>query len=307
MVEKVGQPMSWVKLESTNKAKEPATEVRTEVASPTVNKQGGQVSNRASEVIRQLSQRYAADSQTLKKGLSLQERALRRAKINQARMQHNLETILQQADEYVDDTECNERLDEDWLHQFFSLAENIFSKPMQVLWGKILAMQTLRPGSFSLRALNTLKQMTHKDALIFQRACTLLLRDQSHSGGRIITGCYRVPSWYQLLTVQSGKKLNLSQFQFNYPDLLSLIDLNLVYSSEIESPLKPEKPLKLYTSSSSCTISARNNQMVLTYYRLTQAGSELANLLPGQLNDDFKKQLPEQFLPWLDVVFNDRD
>ncbi|MEI8649773.1 DUF2806 domain-containing protein [Paraglaciecola sp. Hal342] len=70
----------------------------------------------------------------------------------------------------------NERLDPDWFYNFVNMAEEIHSPAMQELWGKIFAVETNRPGSFSLRTLLILKQLTHKDAQTFRRAVSLSSR-----------------------------------------------------------------------------------------------------------------------------------
>ncbi|WP_017444916.1 TIGR03899 family protein [Gayadomonas joobiniege] len=308
MVSKIGQSTPQVPplLAKRHQQTEPAeasmkaTEVKAKVVA------GSQVSNRAAAVIKQLAKKYVSDEAADKKGLTLDARAQRRKRLEDARKQQNIEAILHQAAEYVDERECQDRLDEDWLYQFFSLAESIFAQPMQALWGKILAMQTMRPGSFSLRALNALKQMTHREALIFQRACALSLKDGKHTGGRIISGCYRLPPWYQVFSDRSSKKLNLSQYQLNYPDLLTLIDLNLLYSSEIESVLSVAKPLVLQAGSEQCILRPHSSQTIVTYYRFTQAGAELATLLPSQLNEQYKLQLGESFGGLLSVEFSAR-
>ncbi len=238
-----------------------------------------------------------------KPGLTLEQRASRRERLKQAQKQQNLEHILEHATEYIDNSNAKSDVDPDWLYQFFEAAETIHSKPMQALWGKILAMQTARPDRFSLRAIETLKKMTYQEACTFQTACSLLLKDKSGTGGRIFTGLYRqkgIMEWFQPHKV---KGLNLSKFGLNYPDLLSLIDLGLIYSSEIESsPFPKGHVLSLETMQSKLFLNVKQENTVLTYYKLTQAGRELATLIATSAKDEYFKQLAETFIPELEVV-----
>ncbi|WP_016955368.1 TIGR03899 family protein [Catenovulum agarivorans] len=255
----------------------------------------------ASFRLAQIAHKYGITSQ-VKGQLSLEQRASRRERLDSARKQQNLEMIMQQALSYVDDKVPNEDIDPDWLHQFFEMAESIFSTPMQKLWGKILAMQTLRPGSFSLRALSTLKQMTHRDALIFQAACNVTLKDKNEYGGRIFSGFYVLPTWFDLFKKDHGFAINLSKCGLNYPDLLTLFDLNLLYASEIETTeLKKGQVIEMEIGSGKIQLQVAKSGYVLTYYKLTQIGNELARLIPAELNLNYLEQFAAVLEPAIHV------
>ncbi|WP_143871526.1 TIGR03899 family protein [Catenovulum sediminis] len=271
-----------------------------------VNKQQETVSPRvqahthnhsAAYILSQIAHRYAVAGNTREGNLTIEQRAARRERINAARKQQNLENIMQQALSYVDEREPNEEVDPDWLFQFFEMAESIFSQPMQRLWGKILAMQTLRPGSFSLRSLSTLKQMTHREAIVFQSACAILVRDKQEYGARILTGCYALPVWFGLLHPRKSKNVNLSKFGLSYPDLLSLIDLNLIYASEIESSMEAGQIIELEGGAKRLRLSVKTGGQVLTYYKLTQSGNELSRLIACELNAAYVEQLAATLAP----------
>ena len=69
----------------------------------------------------------------------------------------NLEEILGKALDFCLDDGKDEELDPDWFFSFVKMAEEIFSPTMQELWGKIFAVETARPGSFSLKTLGILR------------------------------------------------------------------------------------------------------------------------------------------------------
>ncbi|MCU4676068.1 TIGR03899 family protein [Catenovulum sp. 2E275] len=238
-----------------------------------------------------------------KKPFTLEQRANRRDRLKLVQKQQNLERILEDAAEYIDSSNANEEVDPDWLYQFFEAAESIYSRPMQQLWGKILAMQTAKPNRFSLRALDTLKKMTYQEACTFQLACALLLKDKSGTGGKIMTGLYRQQGILNWFKPAKAKHINLSKFGLSYPDLLSLIDLGLIYSSEIESsPFPLGHALALETMQSKVILTIKQPNIILTYYKLTQAGRELASLIATSAKEEYFNQLSEIFAPECEVI-----
>lgn len=87
----------------------------------------------------------------------------------ESKRQANTERITQYASAEFDGTEDigEEKPDSDWTSRFFRIAEDITTEEMQVLWGKVLSGEIKRPGSYSLRTLEILKNMTKKEAEVF--------------------------------------------------------------------------------------------------------------------------------------------
>lgn len=71
----------------------------------------------------------------------------------------------------------SEPIDFDWFLRFFDAAGNIRNEDMQSLWSKVLAGEIQNPGKFSLRTLETLRNMTVREALIFKRISSLILSE----------------------------------------------------------------------------------------------------------------------------------
>lgn len=59
-------------------------------------------------------------------------------------------------------------VEDDWLYQFNRYAEGVSNEKMREVWGRVLARQVVEPGTFSIRALNTLSVMNQGDANTFQ-------------------------------------------------------------------------------------------------------------------------------------------
>ena len=112
---------------------------------------------------------------------SLETRANSRAEFQEARRQSNIESIVKRAAEEFDGSEDigTDRPDSDWIARFFRIAEDITTEQMQALWGKVLAGEVKRPGSFSLRTLDVLKNISQKEADIFVRLARIAVQDGS--------------------------------------------------------------------------------------------------------------------------------
>ena len=100
---------------------------------------------------------------------TIEERAAARKRFDEIRRQNNLENVLRGAFAHIKDEVSQEPVDPDWLQALVKYAEEANSAHLQDLWSRVLAGETELPGSFSLRALETLKKMSRRDAEIFRR------------------------------------------------------------------------------------------------------------------------------------------
>lgn len=196
--------------------------------------------------------------------------------------QNNLEQILKLALNYAPDRSGNEDLDLDWLQNFTSQAENISNPGMQQLWSRILATESAKPGSFSLRTLAILRQLTSREADILRRAQGLTGFDSSNHSNKLITGYYRRPNLFTWLTLDTPTQLNIAKAGMSYPDLLTLSDLGVLYPSTIESSemAKGQQIELQYSGGRKLQMVAQRSALVLTYYKFTAQGDELLRLLP---------------------------
>lgn len=98
--------------------------------------------------------------------LDYEIRSARRLGYQQRKRQDNVERITAvAAAELSQQTEvADERPDDDWINRFFRSAEDISSEQMQELWGRILSGEVTKPGSYSLKTLEFMKNITKSDA-----------------------------------------------------------------------------------------------------------------------------------------------
>lgn len=104
----------------------------------------------------------------------------------------NFNKIAQKADEIYQQhcdssTEITDKTDKenigiDWFVRFFEDAGKISDEDMQDLWAKVLAGEIKQPGSFSLRTLDTLKNLSKDEAEILQfvTSCAVQIGDRHY-------------------------------------------------------------------------------------------------------------------------------
>ena len=71
----------------------------------------------------------------------------------------------------------NHEPDPDWTARFFDCVQDVSSEDMQKIWAKILSGEVETPGRTSLRTLDTLRNMTKKDADMFRDVCNFIIDD----------------------------------------------------------------------------------------------------------------------------------
>lgn len=214
----------------------------------------------------------------------------------------NLHKIMSVALSVSTGDQAQEQVDPDWFHSFISMAENIYSPMMQELWGKILAVEVQRPGSFSMRSLETLTKLTQRDAGIFSKACKLACRRNNDPAPIIITGFHQQPGLLNSLFASPSAQTQIAQFGLSYTDILALGSMKLLYATEIETGLLDKgASMALKFSNQNVSLQAKSKRMLMTYYKFTTVGSEMARLLPKQDSERFIEHIREIFTPHFSV------
>ncbi len=214
----------------------------------------------------------------------------------------NLERILELAMSFSLEQGAAEDLDPDWFFSFIDMAENIHSPAMQELWGKIYAVEIGTPGSFSLKTLKTLKNLTHKDAKLLKTAVSLASRRKGEHGLKIMVGYHIKPSLLSLLRLPQLHQVNIAAYGLAYPDLLALMDLGLIYSSEIESSeLDTSSRVEYRIGTDVYYLAPKKRGLSLTYYKLTSTGVELARLINSRTKERYLEELLTVFKPDFDT------
>ncbi|WP_299019277.1 TIGR03899 family protein [uncultured Photobacterium sp.] len=223
----------------------------------------------------------------------LAERTTYRLQKETQHQQENLERIFKLAYDSCSDETAGDP-DPDWLYHFSCLARNIRNASMQKLWSRILKQEIISPGSTSLKALDTLKNMTQREAQIFHRACILTCHFGNDNSKKLLTSIKARHGGLSLFRSPSTDKLALGNFQLPYSNLLVLMDLGLLLRSELESgEISIESPLAFGYQDTNYLLRPIKKGITLTYYRLSPTGQEIANLLGTRNNESYKESLLE--------------
>ncbi|QJR81618.1 TIGR03899 family protein [Alteromonas pelagimontana] len=222
------------------------------------------------------------DAKSRRNALDRRKEMLALQKVN------NLQAVLEVALNVTLPEGNQEQVDPDWFFAFSQLAENIHSPAMQELWGKIFAVEVNKPGSFSLRSLETLKVLTQRDAKIFSRAAALASRRSGDTTPRIIVGYHQRKGLMSLFRPGPPEHLNLSAYGLSYPDLLALTDMKLIFASEIESgELAPGTKVQWRCTNETFSLTANKPGVALVYYKFTAVGAELFKLINRHDNQHY--------------------
>ena len=210
----------------------------------------------------------------------------RRKQILETQKASNLQAVLNIALNVTINEQTNDNLDPDWFFAFSTMAEEIYSPPMQELWGKIFAVEVARPGSFSLRTLQLLKTLTHRDAQVFNKAVNVASRRNNDAVPRILVGYHKRKGLLSLLRRPVPEQINLANVGLSYPDLLSLQEMKLIYTSEIESAEYDEgQQVTWRCVNENISLTSKTSGVALVYYKFTSVGSELYKLVTKSPNE----------------------
>ncbi|MGF1700715.1 TIGR03899 family protein [Photobacterium makurazakiensis] len=224
---------------------------------------------------------------------NLHQRSRERLESDQNRQQDNLEKIFKLASDHYKAIKAA-KFDPDWLFHFISIAKNIRNHSMQHLWARILKQELTIPNSVSLKTLDTLRNMTHKETQIFHRASMLSCQISNDSCKKIITSLKIKPSLLPNLFSTKVKKLSLGYFQLPYSDVLVLMDLGLLIKTELESgSLEPKVSFPFRYQQYTYNLTPIQKEISFTYYRFSPVGEELAELLGEKTNEPFRESILE--------------
>ncbi len=249
-----------------------------------------------------LAKKFSLDAAFLpeNKQAPLEDRSYRRKKLDELRQQKNMEAIMIRAAQYCSNSAITDRADQDWFSRFVTLAEGISNKIMQDLWAKILAGEISQPGSFSLKTLQTFRSMSIAEAKLLAKACSLAVTDTRKKNIRVISGAYQIPKLFNFFNRQRQQRIDLSQAGLSYADILTLADNHLLFEQETEShSLEKGEKIQFNYNGKPLSFVANKVDCILTFYKFTPIGAELAHLVADNVDNDYltalKTQLAENF------------
>ncbi|EJL93509.1 Protein of unknown function (DUF2806) [Herbaspirillum sp. CF444] len=229
--------------------------------------------------------------------LALAERAKQRLLHREVKRQANLEAIadyaLAHAPLEVPETDVNPQ----WRDRFFQHAEDVSLEELQEIWGKILSKEVSKPGTFSLRTLEILSNLSATEAQLFERFSRLLVFGRFALKILVPINPHTLDFDFETDIVQSDGDLNFEHIiQLQHANLIHAADLSLPIQLDQRSEAERVGILRF----NDIWLRLRHQTAtVLNFgaYRTTQAGEELLKLIPPRPNKKYLTALKTHIKP----------
>ena len=111
-------------------------------------------------------------------------------------------------------------ISDDWLNNFENEARQKSTQDMQLYFGRILAGEIKKPGSYSIQAVRTLGDLNQNDAILFKKLCSICVILEIPTVGHVLD--VRVPSLGGNAGSNALRKYGLS---FDHLNILNGFDL----------------------------------------------------------------------------------
>ena len=209
------------------------------------------------------------------------------------------------------DNEEKKIIEDDWLNSFEKEASQKSTEEMQLLFGRILAGEIRKPGSFSIRAVKILSELDQSTATLFKKLCSVCIGFEIPGGEHILD--IRAPS----LGGNAGSNV-LSPYGLSFDQLNVLHEYGLIiqdYNSRYDYRLciaNDNAPVTLPFRHQGRrwvllpTVDWKTQEEFrVTGVMLSQAGRELFRIVNAdpmeKYTEDLKKFFAEQKLQMIEV------
>ena len=125
-----------------------------------------------SESIEILSKDATGD---VSKDISIGEVIEAKIQFQERRRLNNIYNIMQKTMEKLPEKVPDNKIDDDWIARFFQHSQDVSSEELQNIWASVLAGQVNSSNTTSLRTLDVLRNMTQKDALLFEKCARYIV------------------------------------------------------------------------------------------------------------------------------------
>lgn len=217
----------------------------------------------------------------------LQRRAMHRFFDEEAKRQHNIESITDRAIPRLSNSSDPEEVEDDWVTNFFDKSRIVSDEAMQDLWSRVLAGEANAPGSYSKRTVNLMADLDKSDAELFMKLCsfgwiigsfTPLIFDTSaqiYSDHGINFGAISHLESLGLIQFQSLSGYTRQKLPKNFTVLYCGVPLHLTMPKDTENSLEIGKVI------------------------LTKAGRELATICESPGIPEFRDYVEEKWKKYL--------
>lgn len=228
----------------------------------------------------------------------LVDRTRNRVLFQELRKQQNIDAIVQVGLNVIKDkkTVTDEAVDLDWVNSFFDFIANVSDSDMQILWGKLLAGEVERPGSFSIRTLDVLRKLTKQEAMLFQKFVPYIFVSPTDIEG-----------FLDYFILDSGF---IETYGLRAPEIMLLCEAGLMaenHAITLGITIRSETTESIIGYKTRIDFTNHNDEDVLlghTVIFLTEAGKQLYNLL---VSEDFIRPSRKYFVETFDMFLHEDD
>jgi len=217
---------------------------------------------------------------------AIDERSNLRLDYQERKRQANIENVTSVAAAELagDESVATEQPDEDWITRFFSSAQDVSSEQMQDLWGRILAGEIRRPGTYSLRALDLIRNLTKGEAELVAMVGKMAME---FSGMAFIY--VHDKEWLKNNRgLVEGHHFQLGELDILYPSDLSIRTFSESAVNE-QAFLCGERLLLVKRGEI-------EKEITVPIWKFTAVGQELLPLLLSPVDDEYLEQLGRFFV-----------
>ena len=212
----------------------------------------------------------ATDQSSIRGELAIGKEIKSRLEFQEKKRQSNIKSVVNMAAEEIRDKEvADHEVDHDWTARFFADAQDVTSGHMKRIWAKILAGEVETPGRTSLHTLAILKNMTQRDAKLFENVSRFI--------------------FYDFVLKDKKYSIKISGFP-SFNDITVLQSYGLMASAPMAKHFKiPVNHLlvknNIYKMSKS--IDSEPYEFDIPCYTLTPQGFELYNINNAAISEDY--------------------
>lgn len=214
--------------------------------------------------------------------LSISERALSHLVHKEVRKQMNTEQIIDRTVFFLKNKKdvSEEKVDVDWINKFFKHTEDVSNPEFQLLWSKVLAGEIMKPGSFSPRTLDLLRNITKQEARVIQKYANIALTPvkEAHI------------SYFYYSNYDNKKDYEfIRKYDINYDDMLVLKELNLIHEDGTHFDFTQLECLMYKYGNKVISVNFKEKKdFGVSVTTFTRIGRDLLKIIePDELNKDY--------------------
>ncbi len=217
-----------------------------------------------------------------------QSRALNRILVEETNKQKNIEQITAKALPMLEEDSQPDKVENDWITNFFDKCRLISDDEMQVLWAKVLSGEANASGSFSKRTVNFLAEIDKYEAMLFTKLCGFGLVDENEEFNLFID------DFENEIFTKNGLNFRV----FAHLESIGLIQTSSISYARFSLP----KRLSFYYFDEPIILEMQNemdNSLSFGNVIITQTGRELASICRSKPVVGFKGYLMKRWKSYI--------